>query len=341
MSRDSGKSFVNYTRLIGLVVLIVLLTRVDFGKIGAILKDVQPAFLVAAILLNLPQLGLKALRWRFLLKLQGVSYPLRKAVLVYFSSVYVGILTPGRLGELVKALYLEQDTKFTVGEGMSSVLVDRLFDLYALIGAGSYGLIVFAYLVQLPAWTPVVILLGFVLSLLVLVPAVGNFGFRLLVRIPRVGSYVGRLQPQVQGFYASLLALFRPQIVVAVLLTGVAHTLFYLQCYLLVRALGLPLQFNFILFAMAMVNVINLLPVTISGLGTREAILGLLFSSVQLSIDTAVAYSTLVVVTFYVAAAVLGGLAWSLAPLDPARMQFLKSRRDESVGIELSGERLG
>ena len=46
--------------------------------------------------------------------------------LIYMSSLYIGFLTPGELGEFVKVLYLTNDKKISIGAGFSSVLTDRL-----------------------------------------------------------------------------------------------------------------------------------------------------------------------------------------------------------------------
>ena len=310
-----------YTRLIGLLLLVVVLVKADLGKALSVLVDVRVLPLLLAIIANLPQLGLKALRWHSLLKMQGVSYRFRHAMLAYFSSVYIGILTPGRLGEFAKALYLKQETAITIGEAISSVLVDRLFDLYALIGAGGCGLIIFAHFVSLPVGVLVLVCAGILASLLMLWPPVGRLALRVLKNIPITNRYANRLTPEVERFYVNLAQLLKPQLLVAVLLTISAHAIFYTQCYLLVLALDLPLEYRFVLFSMSLVNLVNLLPVTISGLGTREAILSLLFGSVGLSPETAVAYSALVVLTFYVAAVGIGAIAWSAAPLNARPMK--------------------
>ena len=317
-------------RLIGLLLLAVLLVRIDLRQAAAILAEVHLLPLLLAIAANVPQLGLKAVRWWYLLRLQGVSYRPGRALLAYLASVYVGILTPGRLGEFVKALYVRQDTGVSVGEGMSSVLVDRLFDLYALIGAGTYGLVMFARLVTLPGWALALVGLGVLASLAALLPCTGRLALRALAALPLVRHQHGRLAAQVEGFYASLSRLASPRLLPAIAGTAVAHAILYAQCYLLALALDLPLRFGFVLFAMAAVNLVNLLPVTVSGLGTREATLTLLFGSVGLGPEVAVAYSALVFLTFYIAAGVAGAVAWTAAPLRPGAAQSTRSGSDRS-----------
>jgi len=57
------------------------------------------------------------------------------------SSLYLGIVTPGRLGKFAKAIYLNQEGITSVSHGFSSVLIDRLCDLYLLFLLAMAGFI--------------------------------------------------------------------------------------------------------------------------------------------------------------------------------------------------------
>ena len=65
------------------------------------------------------------------------------------SSLYIGFVTPGRLGEFIKAVYLKSDKGISLSKGMSSVLIDRLCDLYLLIFLGLLGSVAARYTYQL------------------------------------------------------------------------------------------------------------------------------------------------------------------------------------------------
>ncbi|NIV40223.1 MAG: UPF0104 family protein, partial [Anaerolineae bacterium] len=74
-----------------------------------------------------------------LLQMQGIAYAYNDSFLVFMAGVFLGLVTPGRLGEMSKALYLKQDVDVPLSEGLASVLVDRLFDLYAILILGAAG----------------------------------------------------------------------------------------------------------------------------------------------------------------------------------------------------------
>ena len=85
-----------------------------------------------AVLINFANIHLKVLRWRALLAARGIHYPLGRAWGAFLSSLYVGMLTPGRVGDVLRIQYLRHDEDTPYAEGLASVVMDRLCDLYVL-----------------------------------------------------------------------------------------------------------------------------------------------------------------------------------------------------------------
>src|SRR5262245_15160473 len=130
-----------WIRWTGIVLLIILIWRIDFSDTVSLLKKISIPILVLVVLLNIPQIFMKAYRWRELLHSQRISFGIWPAFLSYFGSIFIGLLTPGRLGELIKALHVSKDCNVSNARALSSVLVDRLFDLYALLLMGGAALL--------------------------------------------------------------------------------------------------------------------------------------------------------------------------------------------------------
>ena len=122
-----------YIRLIGLFILLFILSRIDLRELLSLLFHINIYYLLLAVVLNIPQLFFKSYRWNFLLKQQNINYSPVQSFLIYMSSLYIGLITPGRIGEFVKVYYLKSDKGISISKGFSSVLADRLFDLYLLI----------------------------------------------------------------------------------------------------------------------------------------------------------------------------------------------------------------
>jgi uncharacterized membrane protein YbhN (UPF0104 family) len=70
-----------------------------------------------------------------------------------------------------------------------------------------------------------------------------------------------------------------------------------------------------ITFAVALGSLITLLPISISGLGTREAAMIAYLATVGIPAEAALSFSLLVFVTFYVAGGLIGAVAWWIKPV--------------------------
>jgi hypothetical protein len=98
-------------------------------------------------------------------------------------------------------------------------------------------------------------------------------------------------------------------------LTVMAYLVYFTQCFILSKALAIEVSFTSVMFAVALGSLITLLPFSISGLGTREATIIAYLSTVGISPETALSFSFLVFVTFYVVGGLIGAIAWLVHPI--------------------------
>jgi uncharacterized protein (TIRG00374 family) len=303
-------------RLIGLIILILILAQVDLKTTLVTLADVHWGYLLLALAVDPLQFGLKSLRWQRLLHLQEIRYPLREALLAFMAGLFLGLVTPGRVGEMGKAFYLKQDHEVPVSVGLANVLVDRLFDLYTISILGTLGLALFRLL---PGWALALIVVGtsgtLLIPLALLSERLAAQANLILRQLPVVRAYQDRAAKAISRFQKGLRPLLTPGLVVPLLLTVVAYSVFFAQAWLLSRALSLDIGFAYLIMCLSVAGVITLLPISFSGLGTRDAILIVLFAPLGLAAEQAVAYSTLFFLTFYVGGGVLGAIAWQVKPL--------------------------
>ncbi len=302
-------------KLIGLVILAYILSRIDWPQFLRVVRDAKITLILTAFLLNIPQLWLKSTRWQALLSAQGKRIKNVDAFLYYLGATYLGVITPGRVGEFVKALYLKQHGIATISYGFSSVLVDRLWDLLLLVVLGLAGLIVihpFEY-AALIGWVGLAGLVG-LLAFLIFSSSIGKvagiiYGKFLSSKIPKAAKEgAGR-------FGDGLRDLWGKRIGLSAGLTCLAYGLFFLQCAFIAHGFGLPLSYVEIVPIMAMVNLFSFLPVSVSGLGTRDAALLFLLTRRGLGYESIVAFSMGILIVFYVGGGLLGLTAWFLRPI--------------------------
>ena len=123
-----------YLVYVGLLLFVYIIATLDLSLLGQHLRSANWWLLACAFLLNIPMVYLKSYRWKKILSNQGIYITSHKSFSYYISSLYLGFITPGRVGEISRLYYLKKDyTKKNYGELLSSVVLDRLFDLYLLV----------------------------------------------------------------------------------------------------------------------------------------------------------------------------------------------------------------
>ncbi|HUS69418.1 MAG TPA: lysylphosphatidylglycerol synthase transmembrane domain-containing protein [Anaerolineae bacterium] len=308
-----------FIRLAGPLLFLLILSRIDLGRTAEMLRTVRAQFLLAAAILYPLLILLKSWRWHLLLRQQGVSYSLVPAFAVYNSALAAGYVTPGRLGELVKALYLRKDKGIALGYAFSSVVMDRLLDLYVLLATAAAGATLFALPRSFVHLSLAVLAAAGLAPLVVLIPSVSR---RLTALVTKGASRLAdarhkeELAQGLSGFQRGMEEMVTARLLWALAWTVVAYALYYLQCYLIALALGLPVSCPYSAYSVSLASLVALLPVSISGLGVREAIFVALFRPMGLAPEMAVSYSLLILLVFNVFGGALGALAWLLKPLE-------------------------
>jgi len=302
-------------RLVGLVVLAVLLWRVELTRVGATIRQADLVLLFIAGLGVVPLILIKAIRWRRILAAQSLEMGMWAAFLAYFGGVFIGQLTPGRLGEFAKALHVSGDLRVSPGRAVSSVLVDRLFDVYALLTVGVIALLMLADR-RVNGWEMAAVAGVAALPLPVLLT---DAGYRSVRRVAAVFGSRGERLVRDGGWLSELRdgirQLTSPVIAEATVLTAVSFVVFFVQCYLIAVAIHLPVDFSNATFASALGSLASLPPISISGLGTREVAIVAYLGQHGIRAEAALSFSLLQFVVFYLSGAVFGAAAWWLKPL--------------------------
>lgn len=300
-------------RSLGLLLLIGLLLRVDLRQLVRLMQQAEVLPVIMALLLLLPLITIKTLRWQALLRAQSVHIRIQPALLAYFGSLFIGLLTPGRLGEFVKAVHVRQECGTPLTYAISSVFTDRLFDLYLLLIVGGAALLALA-----PGSIELGALIGsFVVVTLPLILFLNDYTFGWVQRdwlSRRQDTTIGRPVTWLIEVRSGMRMLSWPRLLSSTGFTILAYGVFFTQCYLLARALDLDLSFIEVSYAVALGSLVTLIPISISGLGTREAAIIAYLSTSGISAEQALGFSLLVFLTFYLGSGLLGAVAWWIKP---------------------------
>jgi uncharacterized protein (TIRG00374 family) len=308
-------------RLVGPALLALVIWRMPdrMGMLRAV-AAASPLPLALAVLLNVVNIHLKVVRWDVILRARGIHYPKRRAWASFLTSLYVGLLTPGRLGDVLRAQYLRYDLGVPYAEGIASVVVDRLCDLYVLVAFVAVGVLRYAPVLvgrlAVITWAGVAATaLG---PLVLLVPGVPE---RVLSRV------FSRFSPD-QGaatlarFLEAVRANVGKPLLLTLPLTAVTFGVNYTQGWLIAHAMGLPMTLYDATCLLAIASLLALLPISVSGVGVRELFFSLAFPLLGFSAADGIVFGLLVFFVVYLVIAGIGFVSWQISPPPSAPVQL-------------------
>lgn len=302
-------------RLSGLVIFGFILFSINIPATVQILLGADGILLTLGLLLIFPQIFMRAWRWHLLMKMQNIEYPWKDAVIVYFAGLFIGTVTPGRVGDFIKVQYL-RDEGYSFGKSFLSVLLDRCYDLAALIFVGYVSVIYFIQRFSARIFI--------VSTIFVLIPVTGLFLYLTgYIKRDRVAYFITLLSPlryrdiilkTLYDFFEDFSSMKTRPLINAFFITVSTWILYYCMSYCFALALSIPVSFLYLAGCVSISAFITLLPVSISGIGTRDATFILLFGYAGISSESAVAYSVLILF-MYVINGFIGFIAWQKKPV--------------------------
>jgi len=304
-----------FLNLIGIAILIWVLMKIDLPEIFKILKNTNLFYYFLAVILLFPIFIIKALRWNYIKKIQGIHYSAKDSILMYFSGLYAGLITPGRFGEFVKMLYLTADNH-SFGKSLLSVVFDRIFDLIFLAVFSYASIFIFHQYLNSNFFIYAIIVLTIITLGIILIlnkkmiSKVLNLFFKLF--IPQ--KYKERASLGVEDFYNDLKLFKFKHHFILFFWTTISWLIYYYQFYALALALDINLSFWYLAASTTIVGLFTLIPISISGIGTRDVTLIFFFSLLGVSKELAVSFS-LLILSMFLFMALFGIIAWFIKPI--------------------------
>jgi len=249
-------------RLAGIVLFIVVLSRTDLGELWGWMKEVDRTYLLLAIFFQFLLLIVKSWRWYIL---NETGFDLKKLIRrsgEFFEGYAMGVITPGRVGELMKAGHAGS-RKGILRAGLR-VIAERGMDLsiYFVIAGIAISHAVLPGIE--PFWGWLILFTGtagMILSLLILMsPGLVRWAEKLMKMIRLLKKDIAldfhqRSFTNTLGFFG--MSLF-------------SNLSYFVCCYFLATGVGMDLPVISVSGGVATAGVLNTIPVTVMGLGTRE-----------------------------------------------------------------------
>ncbi len=300
--------------VVPLAILLVLLLEVSPREILSALAGIRPGPVAAALGLTLGSQVLVAARLRVLAAAQGLEMGTPELLRVNLAALFYSLFAPGGnvTGGAVRLYEVASRGGRGTGPALAAVLLDRLDATVANLAVG----LAFLALARPGGLAGVTLVLVTLLGM-------GALAYLVLVYPPalrRLGGILGALEARVPTPAALRRAGLRgwkelriageatPRVrLEAFALSTAAHLVGVATWVLLARAVGMDVGALTIGWVRTAILVLLMVPVSLGGLGVREAGLVILLAPYGVGADRAIAFSFLILLVS-AALGVLGGL---------------------------------
>ncbi|MDD1684571.1 MAG: flippase-like domain-containing protein [Methanoregula sp.] len=256
---------------------IVIPTLIAAGILGYMLYSIRddlllafqhivPLYLIIAVAVCMCAWWLRGWRYHSILKSLNYHVGVTVSTACIFVSQTVNLVVPARLGDFVRVFILKHQYNTTYSEGVSSIVVERVFDIVTVALLGALSLF---FVLNAPAW----------FTTLIIVPlATGILFFAFLLCIGRFSSE--------NKYFVIILNLLheikRASISIrSIVVLGTTSIIIWLLdivvCYAVVGMFGQQVPFTIIVLAIVIGNLVKAVPLTPGGMGTYEAALAITF----------------------------------------------------------------
>ena len=261
-------------KFLGPLLFVFFLIRVVDPKLAAqYLRGIRIDLVLISFLLFPIIMYAKTLRWWIICRHLDLTIPMNRLFQINYIAWFLGNIPPGGMAALSKIVYFKEEGK-PVGSIFISIFMEKFLDVLGLMLLGLYGLCYFptGLMGADKLWiifivSAAFVLLGFSFKGRLLESCQRWFKRRLFRQVKQTGD---RFETALNQFWSGFeIRLFT----ITIGLSIAIYILMSLALYILALAMGIQLPFGFTVACMALIGIVNIIPITVSGLGTRDAIL--------------------------------------------------------------------
>jgi len=284
--------------LVGFALFLYSFSLVDLEKFLKVISGANLLILLLAYPISLVSISLKSMKFRKLINALGHDYGLRDLMEIFTIGFFFGVLTPGRMGDFSRAVYIKD--KVPLSRGGVAVFLDRAIDVFVLLTFAFISILVF-FLFFHKIIFPLELVLLMILGLVVLM-----YVFLNMKKFEPISRFFYRFAPQnlkatIGDSYrkineATAIAKGAPgKLIIALLIGFASWTVNFMIGFAILAAFSIDVPVYFIFLLMPIISLIDVVPVSIGGLGTRDVASIFIFSLIGIGAEQAVAFS----VTFF------------------------------------------
>ncbi len=298
--------------ILGFLVFIGLALLGDLQKVSLKILNFDWRFFFLALVFTIFNYTLRFFKWHFYLGQVGVRRISYWQSLRLFIAGFPLAVTPGKVGEVLKGVWLMRQTGVPVGRGISVVVAERISDGLAVLALSAFGVVAY------PAYWPFFALVLGGLGAIVVLSQIRPVAIWLLEQAARV-PLLRRFSQSAREFYEGSSTLFRPgSTLLAVALGTLSWLGEGLGFYFILLGLGVepgPRIMAMSIFVLSFSTIVGAASALPGGLGAAEvSIAGLLTITLQQEPALASAATLLIRLATLWFGVLLGLLMWIISP---------------------------
>ena len=292
---------------IGIAIFVYIVYDIGTDNLISAISNINPLLFIISLSIFLPRITISTYRWKMIAHMQGIDVDLPTLIKLNLIGLFYGTVTPLWLGDWIRIPYLKEESKAPFAKCASNIFIDQIMEfssLFILAIAGSLILfsrfhsLFFVLLISFAIFTSLAVFLKDKRR--------GKKLFGIIYRAIMPKKFRPLMENELNVFYEdmpSLSSLFIP------LLIGIfAYLLYFTQIYLVAISFSIDIPFTTFILVYPVASLIGLIPVTISGFGTREATLIRIFSIYGVPENVTVAISLAGYVITMLVPSIIGGV---------------------------------
>ena len=302
---------------------------VDPATTAGLLKDIKPGWAAISMLLFPILLAVLTLRWWLICQRLEMQIPFKTLFQINYIAWFLGLIPLMAVTPLSKFIYLK-DRGIPAGKTALSITLDKIFDVIGLVLFSFFGLIYFprGFFQEIHLWIFLTAGLLALAAILVFWNTLWAAFIRFLKKV--TGKKLKRIGEKLDVDLSAFASQFDFSFLVFMILIAVGlGILRAFILYLLAVSLNIYVGFGLMVACRALIGIVNIVPITVNGLGTRDAVLLLALPLANVSKEATIALSCLMFL-WLVVAKFSGIFFWLKYPL-PAKILSAKQRGRRNI----------
>lgn len=296
---------------VSIILLIFLFKQVDKKTLLEVIKNAKPDLLLLAFIIYFSSYVLCLFRWEMLLKAAKIHLPLKRVIISIAGGHFFNLFLPSTIGgDVMRSIDLATHTRMP-REVVATVLLDRL--------SGYVGLVILTLLALLFGWrliqdTSVLFSVAIITAILIVLLLI-LFNRFIYTKINKLlhSPRAGKIREAIKNLHQEM-HIFRHHkeiIVKNLILSLVIQAVSPITFYVIALSLGIKIGIVYFFIFLPIIGAITLLPISIGGLGLRDATTIFFFAKAGITKDLAFAMS-LMSFFFILVYAGIGGFIYVL-----------------------------